>query len=90
MLLEGVTALALLVGQPAGIHGVLAWSGLALLGVAWASTAWIQVPLHRLLGSGFDERVHRQLVRSNWLRTVAWSVRGGLVLAAAMMVVTPV
>jgi hypothetical protein len=49
-------------------------SGL-LLGVVWGSTFLIQVPLHRKLLQGWNARLHQQLVRSNWIRTAAWTGR---------------
>ena len=58
--------------------GTMAWCGLALLGIIWLSTAVGQVPIHRRLGQGFDPVAHRRLVRGNWVRTIAWSLRGGL------------
>lgn len=59
----------------------LAWSGLGLLAVIWLSTAVLLIPLHFLLETGYDASVHRIAVRSNWIRTVAWSLRGGIALA---------
>ena len=56
--------------------------GLVLVGVVWSSTLLIQVPLHGALSKGFDAQVARRLVRSNWIRTIAWSARLGIVLAA--------
>jgi len=70
MIVELALALALAIRG-----GALAWTGLALLGVIWASTAFVQVPLHRQLATGPDEAAQRRLVRTNWLRTVAWSGR---------------
>lgn len=56
------------------------WLAMALLVIIWISTALLQVPRHeRLLSDGFDAHEHRRLVRSNWIRTVAWSMRGVLV-----------
>jgi len=54
----------------------LRWVGLALLALLWASTFALQVPLHGKLAMGFDRGVWQRLVASNWLRTIAWSVRG--------------
>ena len=54
-------------------------AGLALVGVIWASTLLLQVPLHSRLSKGFDAKLARRLVRSNWVRTLAWSARLGLV-----------
>lgn len=57
-----------------------AWlAALVLLGVIWVSTALVQVPLHNQLASGFHPQVHQQLVKSNWMRTIAWTLRTGLV-----------
>lgn len=61
------------------------WVGLALLVAIWLSTSLVQVPLHERLSAGFDADVHRRLVRSNWLRTIAWTARAGL----ALFLLTP-
>lgn len=58
------------------------WGALGLVGVAWASTAVIQVPLHSRLGDGFDAATVAQLVRTNWIRTFAWTARAVLVTLA--------
>lgn len=65
LLLEGVRSNAFLV------------SGL-LLCVIWASTFLLQVPLHRALLQGWNAGAHRRLVATNWIRTVAWTGRAGL------------
>ena len=57
---------------------ILAWVRSALLGVIWASTFFIQVPLHNQLGLGHDKSAIARLVRTNWLRTAAWTLRTGL------------
>ena len=68
----------------AGAAPVALWApGLALLVVVWASTAALQVPCHARLEREWEEAAHRRLVRTNWLRTVAWTGRG--VLAVAML-----
>ncbi len=80
MLLEGTSALALCILAPAGIDGSLLWVGFGLLTIVWLSTFFWQVPCHNVLLVGFDEERHAWLVRSNWLRTVLWSVRALLAL----------
>jgi hypothetical protein len=55
-----------------------AWGALALTVVIWLSTALVQVPLHGTLAAGKDPQTIEKLVRSNWLRTVAWSLKAGL------------
>ncbi len=62
-----------------------AWSppfllSMALLKVIWLSTFLIQVPIHRGLSERFDADRHRWLVRSNWIRTGAWTARGLILL----------
>jgi hypothetical protein len=57
-------------------ESLLAWAGLGLLAVIWFSTAFIQVPCHDVLQSGFNAAAHKRLVRSNWIRTIAWTLRG--------------
>ncbi len=78
MLTELVTAVLLaLVGPSRGV----AYVGLALLAVIWLSTFLLQVPAHRRLSGGFDPSAHKRLVRTNWIRTVAWLARIPVALA---------
>jgi hypothetical protein len=80
MLIEGATAMLLFWFHPASISDWSIWVGAVLLLVIWLSTAFIQVPCHEVLSRSFDPRVHQRLVWTNWFRTIAWSLRGGLVL----------
>ncbi len=80
MLVEGGTALLLFWFKPTGASTWQLSIGLALLAVIWLSTALVQVPCHNSLSQGFDPAVHQRLVRTNWIRTAAWSLRGLLVL----------
>lgn len=54
--------------------------GLGLLVVIWVSTALIQVPQHGKLTGGFDLATVQALVRGNWIRTIAWTLRGLILL----------
>jgi uncharacterized membrane protein len=78
MLAELVSSLALLAVRPRQMPAWAAWAGVALVGVAWASTAFVQVPLHGTLARGFDEDAHARLVATNWVRTAAWSGHAAL------------
>lgn len=80
MLVELATAVWLVVQRPAAFPAWAVVAGAALVGVIWASTAFVQVPLHNALGGAFDADAHRRLVATNWLRTAAWTARGLLVL----------
>jgi hypothetical protein len=84
MLLELASGAWLALHPPAGAGRTPFVAGLVLLAVVWLSTALLQVPRHTELGGGYSTRAHRALVATNWLRTVAWSARGALVLAAAL------
>lgn len=79
MLAEALTATALVLRPERGIPSAEAWIGLGLVALVWASTAFLQVPMHGKLGAGFDEAAWRFLCTSNWVRTVGWSLRSVLV-----------
>jgi hypothetical protein len=54
--------------------------GLALVIALWVSTWALQIPQHTTLARGYDAAAQRFLVSSNWLRTLLWSIRSGLLL----------
>jgi hypothetical protein len=58
-------------------------SGL-LVAFIWLSTFLLQVPVHNQLQSGKDEAKIRRLVTTNWIRTIAWSVKTAVVTTAAV------
>jgi len=53
---------------------------LALVVVVVLSTAFLQGRHHSALTRGFDARILRSLVRSNWIRVTAWSAAAVLAL----------
>ena len=62
-----------------GMGNAPALCGFMLVLGLWALTLFVMIPLHGRLGSeGFSPEVHQALVRWNWLRTIAWTVRGGI------------
>ncbi len=81
MLLEAMTGVLLFWLRPVGVTTWQLVLGLILGLVIWLSTAWLQVPCHELLSRGFDAAVQQRLVVTNWIRTVAWSLRALLVLS---------
>lgn len=87
MLVEGIAAAAVAWAPPPGVPRWLAMLGLAVLVAIWLSTALVQMPLHgRLARDGHAAETVAALVRSNWPRTVLWSVRAAIaiwMLAAA-------
>ena len=59
----------------------LALGSAGLLCAIWLSTLLFYAPLHMRLSDGFDPVVHRRLVRTNWIRTAAWTLRGAAAIA---------
>lgn len=81
MLVEAATALLLFFYRPAGVTTAAAAIGVALLGLIWLSTVFFQVRCHDALSRGFEAVAHGRLVTTNWVRTIAWSMRSVLLLA---------
>jgi len=81
-LATGLALAAFALEGPEACAGLPAWAlhlGAALTAFIWLSTFFLQVPLHMRLDARFDVAAHRRLVQTNWLRTLAWSARAGLV-----------
>ncbi len=66
--------------RPPTVTGAQAWLGLALVALLWASTAFLQVPLHNQLHTAYNAAAIHKLVLSNWIRTAGWTARAALVL----------
>ncbi|MCA8997042.1 MAG: hypothetical protein KDA80_08650 [Planctomycetaceae bacterium] len=82
MLTEAATATILCLFPSGGLPLWMPWAGLILVSVNALSTAFLQMPCHHQLREGYNKGVHARLVRTNWIRTTAWSARG--ILAVAM------
>lgn len=79
MLIELITAIMMLVNPVEGIGKPFIYLGIVLVLLIWLSTAFIQVPCHGKLATGFNVSAYKLLVNSNWIRTIAWTGRGVLV-----------
>ena len=95
MLLEmgtaiGLVGLALFSGEKttAGLSP-LHLGALGCLLLIWASTFLIQVPLHQLLEQQADPKAMELLVSTNWIRTILWSIRLGLLALLIAPRITP-
>lgn len=89
MIVELLTAILLLFYPPENIDSKFIWFALVLTLVIWASTFFVQVPLHEKLARGFDAPTIANLVNTNWIRTIAWSLRAALVLYFAWLAIRP-
>lgn len=54
------------------------------VGVVWLSTFGLQVPIHNRLQTGKDDVHIKRLVTTNWIRTIAWSLKAVVVTIAAV------
>lgn len=79
MLVELGTGFLCVIRRPVSIPAYQPLVGLALLLLIWASTFFIQVPLHNAITAEFDLEAISHLVKSNWIRTIAWSMRAALI-----------
>ncbi len=78
MLLELLATSALLIIGLEGTQRAMAIACVGLTVINWLSTACLQVPCHRRLTKGFDRAAHLRLVRTNWIRTIAWTMKSVL------------
>lgn len=57
------------------------WINMALLGIIWLSTAVFQVPIHLKLMNKASAKLITRVIRTNWIRTIAWTLRSLLWMA---------
>ncbi len=77
MVVEFTTALCLAFGPcPTWFPRQMAVAGMLAVVAIWASTILLQVPCHARLLQGFDHAAYRQLIATNWIRTLLWTARG--------------
>ena len=79
MFIEATTALLLVVRAPSSLPLWARLVGLALVIVIWGATLALNVPQHNRLSYEFSASVLNQMIANNWIRTLAWSARGALV-----------
>lgn len=89
MIVEALTGLLIAMDPPGGLSHQWAWIGLGLLALNWLSTAYVQAPILTRLTQGYEDRLARQLVLTNWIRTAVCSTRTVWVLAALPWVALP-
>jgi hypothetical protein len=60
-------------------------SAAALVAVIWIVTFLFIAPINARLTKGFDARALQSLIRVNWIRTIAWTLRAVLVVTFALI-----
>lgn len=78
---QGATTIALLAARPPGVSQWLVSIAAVAAAVPVLVTVAASVPAHVRLGAGFDADVHRRLVRTNWIRTAAWTAHAPVAVA---------
>ena len=87
MLVAFASTVMLLFVRPAAVPGWLAWLGVFFVGVVLASSFTLLIPRHmRLTSEGYSLEVVRELVRFNWIRTIAWTLHALVLLAMLVLV----
>jgi hypothetical protein len=82
---EGATTLWLLMAPPPGVPPWLLGVGAAAAATTVAVTMGWSVPAHARLADGFNAAVHARLVRTNWLRTLAWTAHAMVAVAVTVL-----
>jgi hypothetical protein len=65
----------LLLGENEFMNPTLGFVLFGMVLAIWASTFFLQVPMHGVLSSGMDTDAIHTLVNTNWIRTFFWSAR---------------
>lgn len=74
MTVQGFTALGLLYWTPLHTHWQQYWVSGFFIGVALLCTVLLSVPRHQRMVTNPDVKVGRELVNTNWPRTIAWTL----------------
>ena len=80
LLLELITGILLLWIRPVNVSFINVLIGVLLLAIIWMSTFLIQLPLHKKLRRGFNKNTHDLILKTNWIRTIAWTLRAILMI----------
>jgi len=86
MLMEFVTAGCLFFFSFDGLILYLIWIGFLLVIVNWLSTLLFQIPCHRKLEMGKDDMAISSLIRTNWIRTISWSLRAAIAISIIILI----
>jgi hypothetical protein len=80
MIAEIIIAIAWLFLEDSAFYPMVAGS---LVIIVWWSTVTFQVPVHKRLQAGKDRSKLTRLAATNWIRTVAWTIKAVLVVVLA-------
>lgn len=69
---------------------ILGFACLAIIVLIFASTAFVQVPLHDKLSSAYSAELVDRLVQSNWMRTILWTIKSILLSVLLAMLLSTI
>lgn len=75
MILELITAVYLLIRYDVYRNSYAFLIASSILALIWFITFLVSVPKHDILSNGHNESAIAALVKTNWLRTFAWTIR---------------
>ena len=78
MIIEFITMLLLLLSSPVFRNDPAFIFASVMIILIWCVTFFISVPLHNILATGYDQKAWKTLLKTNWIRTGAWSIRAAL------------
>lgn len=83
-----ISSLLLAWQQPVAIPSWSVWLVIALNAAILLSTIFVQGKAHNQLArDGYSEVLIQKIIATNWLRTVAWTINGLLLLWMSVMVI---
>ena len=88
MIIELISSILLVFFPPKNVSLTIPIIGVILVFIIWASTAFLQIPQHNILANVYELEAHNLLVQTNWIRTIAWSMRGFLLLYMLHLLLT--
>jgi len=54
----------------------------------WLVTFFVQVPIHNSLSNGYDEASVQKLIKTNWIRTILWTLKSAISLSILYLIFT--
>ena len=88
MIIELISSVLLIIFPLKNVSLTIPIIGVILVFIIWASTAFLQIPQHNALANAYELKAHNLLVQTNWIRTIAWSMRGFLLLYMLHLLLT--
>jgi hypothetical protein len=76
MTVEGFSTLALMKWVPEGVATWMPWANGVFLAIALGCTVLLSVPRHARMAENPTPTIGRELVLTNWPRTIAWTICG--------------